>query len=206
MPRLPPVLSASDLPVAELMAARLDGELFPVDDCFVPIDEIEGPAHRARALRAGLTDRTGADRMNPERLIAERRSAAWVWGALDLPPAVHELCVTVDSRVVHSAATWVAVREVVITPGEIAHSDGFPVTTAMRTAIDIARVGETFGDTDARTIGRLMAIGGFGAGDCLAEMDRRRNLPGKHRALLRLTRSEGRAQRGDQPEFTRYTS
>ena len=57
-PILPPVLGALDLPAPELHAARLDGEVFALDECFCPIDEIEQSIHRARALAAILPGQT----------------------------------------------------------------------------------------------------------------------------------------------------
>ena len=47
MARLPPVLDTHDLPLAELCAARLDGELFAIDDGWAPLDEPDLPAFRA---------------------------------------------------------------------------------------------------------------------------------------------------------------
>ncbi|MCU1578643.1 MAG: hypothetical protein JWP19_847 [Rhodoglobus sp.] len=176
--RLPPVLSVHDLPVAELAAARLDGELFRIDDCFAPVDEIEQPAHRARALRAAL----------PERLIAEQHSAAWVWGALEAPPLHHELCVATGARASSPGVGWMHVREVVIDPSEIATLDGMQVTTPLRTSIDLARFSATFGESEELVIAWLMRHHGFGVADCVDDMQRRRNLPNKRRAAARLAR------------------
>lgn len=176
--RLPSVLSTVDLPLPELIAARLDGEVFALDGCFCPVDEIEQPWHRARAVHMGLS----------ERLIAEQFSAAWVWGAADRPPQVHQLCVTSDARVMHSPAPWISVREVVIEPPEIAVIAGLQVTTPLRTAVDIARFSPLFDDRDEDAVVRLMTLGGFDAADCIAEMERRRNLPQKRQAVDRFGR------------------
>lgn len=176
--RLPPVLSPVDLPVAELHAARLDGELFRVDDCFSPVDEIEQPGHRARALRACL----------PDRLIAEQRSAAWIWGALDRPPVHHELCAAIGARVRPPGVSWMTVREVVIAPREIATIEGMQLTTRLRTAVDLARSSIRFGEAEEVIVLRLMLDGGFGVEHCLDDMDRRRNLPNKKQAAQRLSR------------------
>ncbi|MCU1440394.1 MAG: hypothetical protein JWP85_1391 [Rhodoglobus sp.] len=175
--RLPPVLSRHDLPIAELAAARLDGELFRIDDCFSPVDEIEQPRHRARALGARLRD----------RLIAEQRSAAWIWGALDSPPSHHELCAAIGARVRPPGASWMTVREVVISPDEIASIEGTLVTAPLRTAIDLARFSDTFGSREVQIVRRLMRSGGFGVTECLESMDRRRNLPNKRQATRRLS-------------------
>jgi len=175
-PRLPPVLSFHDLPVAELAAARLDGELFRIDDCFAPVDEIEQPQHRAGALRAVL----------PERLIAEQRSAAWIWGALDAPPTHHELCVTAGARTRSPGIGWMRVREVVIEPAEIATVAGLQLTTPLRTAVDLARFSADFGEAEELMVAWLMLHCSFGVIDCVDDMQRRRNLPNKRQAIARL--------------------
>ncbi|TAL44301.1 MAG: hypothetical protein EPN91_04690 [Salinibacterium sp.] len=172
MTRLPAVLSGDDLPLAELHAARLDGELFRVDDCFSPIDEIAQPAHRARALATGLRD----------RLIAEQRSAAWIWGALETPPAVHQFCVVVGARVTPPGISWMTVREVVLDPSETVTLGGLQVTTPLRTAVDLARFTPDFSQPEVTMVTGLMRLGGFGLTECLDDMDRRRNLPNKRRA------------------------
>jgi len=176
--RLPPVLSALDLPVAELAAARLDGELFRIDDAFAPVDEIEQPSHRAQALRAAL----------PDRLIAEQRSAAWIWGALPAPPAHHELCVTAGVRTRSPGITWMRVREVVIESSEIATIGDQQVTTPLRTVVDLARFSTVFGEAEELMSRWLMRHHGFGAADCIDGMDRRRNLSNKRQAIARLRR------------------
>ena len=103
MPRLGPVLTAHDLPVPELMASRLDGELAMLDGAWTPVDEIEQPRHRALSLALRL----------PDRVIIEQRSAAWVWGALPTAPQQHQLCAATGARV-RPGEGWPAVREVVI--------------------------------------------------------------------------------------------
>lgn len=176
--RLPSVLSTIDLPWAELLAARLDGDLYTVDECFAPVDEIEQPRHRAAALRSQCAD----------RVIAEKRSAAWIWGALDRPPARHELCVAIGARVTAPAETWLTVREVVIAASELTTIGDMQLTTRLRTAVDILRFSPAFGPEEAQIVRCLMRDGGFGIQDCVADLTSRRNLPHKRRALDRLTR------------------
>jgi hypothetical protein len=173
--RLPPVLSALDLPTPELYAARLDGQVFAIGGCFAPVDQVEQPSHRAAALHAGQSG----------RLIAEQLSAAWVWGALDSPPAHRQFCVATAARVTHSPALWMTVREVVIEEDEIVDFGGSAVTDPTRTLVDLARFGATF---DPAVMRRLISAG--------ASLDRatesitsRRNLPNKREALRRLSRS-----------------
>ncbi len=174
--RLPIVLSEHDLPLAELAAARLDGELFRVDDCFAPVDEIEQTSHRAAALNAIV----------PERLIAEQHTAAWLWGALDTPPAHHELCVAVGARTRSPTVNWMRVREVVIEPTEIAAVDGMLLTSPLRTTVDLARFSIEFGEAEELIVIRLMMQFGFGVAACVDDMHCRRNLPNKRRAIERL--------------------
>ena len=177
--RLPPVLSADDLPVPELAAARLDGELFAVGDCFSPVDEIEQPRHRAAALHAGQS----------ERLVAEQLSAAWVWGALDSPPVHLQFCVATGARVSHSPARWMTLREVVIEPHEIVDFGGPLVTTPLRTVVDLVRFSERFGAREVEVVRRLAAP----LDDAARLIAGRRNLPNKRRALARLAQCARRS-------------
>ncbi len=82
-PGFPRCSAPTTFPLAELCAARLDGELFAIDDGWAAVDEPDLPAFRAMAtaMRA------------PRSLIIERMSAAWVHGARDAPPAVAQFCV-----------------------------------------------------------------------------------------------------------------
>lgn len=175
MSRLPAVLSAADLPLPELQAARLDGELFGLDAAFTPIDEIESPRLRAHAVHAGRSD----------RLIAEQHSAAWIWGATARPPLPHRLCVALGARVRHS--TREPVREVVIDPGEIASFDGLLVTAPLRTVLDLARFSPVFGQEEQSIVAWLLAHHRFTLADVLDDLDQRRNLPNKRLAVSRLT-------------------
>lgn len=174
--RLPSVLSRLDLPEAELCAARMDGELFAVDDCFSPIDEIECPGYRARSLLP----------MPSPRLVAERQTAAWVLGASDRPPARHQFCTRIAARVRVPSELRLDVREVVIDDSDILVIDGLPVTTPLRTAIDLARFSAEFGHGDRTTVSALMLLGAFGVSECATTMNRRRNLPRKQLALARI--------------------
>jgi len=170
--RLPRVLTPADLPAPELQAARLDGQLYAVGAGFSPVDEVEQPRHRAAALRGG------------ERLIAEQLSAAWVWGALDVPPARHQFCVAIGARVNRDPGRGTGLREVVISEAEVAWLDGTLVTTPTRTIVDLARFSSAF---DAGVVRRLIGVGAS-LPDALASLDDRRNLPGKKRAFARLSR------------------
>lgn len=195
MSRLPAVLFHSDLPEAELHAAKLDGELYPVDQCFSPIDEIDGCGGRARALSLTM----------PARLIAEQRTAAWIYGALIRPPRQHQFCVDIAARVRPVALVAITVREVVIEESDLLDFEGLLVTSPLRTVVDLARNSLDFDDEELRAVSDLMRIGRFGAAECRTVLDRRRNLPNKRLAIERIAEAVHRAQivRAGQPPLTR---
>jgi hypothetical protein len=174
--RLRSVLSSHDLPSAELAALVLDGEVYRVDECVAAIDQSSGPAIRAGALALEL----------PPRLIAEQHSAAWIWGVIDTPPARHEVCADSRARTRPPAVARLNVREVVILHEDIAILAGIPVTTPMRTAIDLARFVTGWNDEESRIVRELLRLAGCTVLDCARVMNRRRNLPGKKIALERL--------------------
>src|SRR5688572_32502849 len=67
------------LSLAELTAARLDGDVVELGDAYIPADAVETRGLRAGSLTALLGD----------TLAATHLSAAWVHGALPDPPARH---------------------------------------------------------------------------------------------------------------------
>lgn len=178
---LPTVLTARDLPAPELGGMRLDGEVYALAEGWCTVDELEGPAHRARAVRG---DRS-------ERLIAELGTAAWVWGVTPTLPRVVEFCVDLGARARLGINPIVRVRELVLDPSDRVNlgvgSGGGTVTSRVRTAVDLARFRDPLPAEDAASIVELARQGGFGLDECRELMDRRRNLPEKRRALARLS-------------------
>ncbi len=175
-PRLPPVLSALDLPLAELQCAALDGELYALDHCFCSIDEFETIHLRARALGVALD----------ARIIAERLSAAWVWGALAVPPRRHQLCVAIGARTRQHSVPSATLREVVIEPSEIDTVSGISVTTRLRTVLDLLRFSDVFGARESATVATLMRDDRLEYSACSHALTVRKNLPQKRIALERL--------------------
>jgi AbiEi antitoxin C-terminal domain len=174
--RLNSVLSRLEFPAPELGALVLDGEVYRVDDCVAPVDEIEGPRLRAAALAAEL----------PPRLIAEQHSAAWIWGAQQLPPPRHEVCADITARARPAQGALLSVREVVLLHEDTAPLAGLLVTTPMRTAIDLARFVPQWNEDEATIVRILIELGQCSILDCARVMNRRRNLPNKRIALERL--------------------
>lgn len=174
--RLAPILSRTEFAAPELDALVLDGEVYRVDDCVAPLDEIDGPLLRAAALAVRL----------PARLIAEQHSAAWIWGAQPQPPARHQVCADITLRARPVLGALLAVREVVLLHDDTAPLSGILVTTPMRTALDLARFVVDWSEDESRIVRTLVVLAGCSILDCARVMNRRRNLPNKRIALERL--------------------
>jgi hypothetical protein len=175
MPSLDSVLTEADLPLGELWAACLDGELVPLSStAFLVADLPETPSVRARAI---------APVLGP-RMLIERQSAAWVHGALAAPPRLHTIAVRYTQRSNASRAV-ATVREVVVRPGDTTSIAGVEITTRMRTAVDIARDQQFQAARDAPVLVELLRNSGLP--ECREYLARARNLPHKTRALTRIT-------------------
>ncbi|WP_353987878.1 hypothetical protein [Ruicaihuangia caeni] len=175
------IASAHAMPLAELSAMSLDGELYPLAEAYASIAEPDTPALRALALHGILGN---------ERIIADRWSAAWVWGALPRPPRVHTFCTRSEARVQHELRLDVAIREVVIDDGEIVAFGRARATSPLRTVLDLARSQEAYSESHYRgVLARLMDEAGLGLEACLAALDSR-PLPFTRLARERLRRAQ----------------
>ncbi|MBM7410988.1 hypothetical protein JOE38_000811 [Clavibacter michiganensis] len=175
-PRLAPVLSVLDLPLAELCSARLDGEVYEVDACYSPVDELASPWLRAAALATQV----------PSRLIAERSTAAWVHGAVRTPPRTHEYCVDSVARCHPPALRNVRIREVVLDDRDTVVLAGLRVTTPLRTLCDIARTVADFTPIHEAACLGLLALPGVTDSAAREHLAASGALPDKRRALTRL--------------------
>ncbi|GAB3797899.1 hypothetical protein GCM10028798_09610 [Humibacter antri] len=194
------VLAPGALSLAELHAARLDGELFAIDERFSPVDEVENAWLRARALRS----------VAGTRMIAELDSALWVHGLLPLAPPIHTMCVPRSDRVKFPPSPRFELREMTHEPGDSVEIAGLRVTVPARIMYDLAFVERE----DARVAARsILDRHPWLAGECARRIATTPNLPGKGRAL-RLLAEWDRQTTGpthtskvrSQPALTRYTS
>jgi hypothetical protein len=176
-PRLSPVMTPSDLPEAELWAACRDGDLDQLGEAFVPVDLPVTATVRAATLAP----------LVPPRAIVERRSAAWVFGALDTLPLVRSVAIRHSDRVAVARSWRVVVREVVLQADDVESIGGVEVTTPARTAIDLARHQSYDPVVDLDAIARLLTLANLDLAGCRERLDRTRNLPNKRVALRRLT-------------------
>jgi hypothetical protein len=178
--RLPAVLTTQDLALAELCSARLDGEIYALGDAWCPIDVSDGPANRARTLTL----------LMPSAAVAERASAAWIYG-LAPEPACHE--VHLDSRARRHVAPSVRlhVREVNDPFADTLDFEGVRVTAPLRTAVDLALCRHQLGDPEeARLIALLATLVRYGGRRDIDEPSRRCELLNSvrgQRAIARFT-------------------
>ncbi|MDQ0892500.1 hypothetical protein QFZ26_000055 [Agromyces ramosus] len=183
MARLPTVLGTHDLPLAELCAARIDGELVAIDDGWAPIDEPDLPSLRAAVVALRV----------PRSLIIERRSAAWVHGALDAPPAIAQFCVPHHERIAAISDRRTHVREVTLSDGDVDDYRGARCTSVSRTAFDLLRdPSPVEGDTVA-VVTRLLRGRPDVTEAVRLRLDSSRRMPHRARAVDRLDRASALA-------------
>jgi len=178
------VLSTGDLPLAELHAALLDGELYAVDECFSPVDTPLTRESRARALAIGL----GRYRGYATRLVAEQHTAAWVWGATSAPPYPHQYCTSGSTHQRANSRRLGRVREVELTPHDVVMIAGLRLTSPLRTILDLARFTSRFGSQESATIRRLLDATGLTVSACVDDLRARHKVPLKRQGLERLSR------------------
>jgi hypothetical protein len=196
MARLPVVLGTDDLPIAELCAARLDGEVFAIDDGWAPIDEPDLPAFRAAVMALRV----------PRSLVIERLSAAWVHGGLDVPPVIAQFCVPLSSRIAVISDHRATVREVRIDDAEIVDFGRARCTSVVRTGFDLLREPAFADDLVEEVVGALMATRPGLVSQLHNRLDAAARMPHKSTALVRLDRAErvSRSAAGSaQPSLTR---
>lgn len=134
MDRIPPVLTPGTLPGAELAAAKLDGELFAVDEGWICADEPERIELRATAVASLLPASVGTG-----RLIMMGMTAAWLHGGTDAPPCNHEVCSRFENRATLRLPRRFQLRELVLSDADECLVGSLRVTTPARTVFDLAR-------------------------------------------------------------------
>jgi hypothetical protein len=188
---LPRLLGDDDLPSAELRAARIDGEVYAVDDWFAPVDEPDCVALRAAALA----------HLVPSRMIVERSSALWVLGVRARAPFRHQLCIEVASRTTPHLSPRFEVRELRLDPIDIVHIGPLQVTSHLRTAIDLLRTRKPFTEADLLETLAVLRLGGLEVGDCRERIRAQPRFPGVRRALARIRLVERSALRLPRPQI-----
>ncbi len=173
----PALLGRGDLAEAELAAAVLDGELYRLGERFRPIDLPFDSAARAASL---------CDVIVHQR-VAAGATAAWIWGAIEDPGTPYTAFVPSSARVAHPSGIGdglVRVRVMRLPQSDVATVCGTPVTTPLRTAIDLL-----CGDAPGHSLDGLLDLVRLAGVDTAAlaqELRGRLRLGGRARALARL--------------------
>lgn len=128
------------LSLAELTAARLDGDLVDVGEAFMPTDAVETVGLRAASLR----------RLVPATVAVTRVSAAWVHGAWSSPPARHSVQ-RVGAVRAHLRDPRLHYRDLAVPACDLTSIGGLAVTSPARTLADLAR-DHCRGDTEAASV------------------------------------------------------
>ncbi|MBN9182068.1 MAG: hypothetical protein J0I97_12595 [Microbacterium sp.] len=179
------------LSTAELSAACLDGHLVELGEAYIPADAVETAALRGGSLARLLGD----------VLAATHLSAAWVHGALPVPPSRHTVQRAVPRRLHHLIGRRFQYRDLCVAAHDLDRIGGVLVTTPARTLADLSRVA----DRVHRNAARLMVAEGIvDPGAAIDWLERSVPVPHKRQALALL---RGWAVEGPrQDEVTRYTS
>jgi hypothetical protein len=161
------------LSLAELSAARLDGDVVELGEAYIPADAVE-----TAALRAGsLTTVLGAN------LAATHLSAAWIHGAMLHPPVRHTVQRAVSRRITSHIGRHLVYRDLAVDPDDLLTCGGVWVTTPVRTLADLARVPDDAHSYAARALAEHHPAIVLGA---IAWLESRRKLPHRHAALAFL--------------------
>jgi hypothetical protein len=173
---LPALLDTALFAEAELAALRLDGDCLPLGPALVALDEPIDAALRAAVLapEAARYDLVAADRL-----------AAWVHGAGDLPAPPFRFTIDRNDGV-RTRVLATPPREVLLSPGDVVLLAGLRVTTPLRTALDLARLEDVFGESERLSVLALLALADVHPRDAADLLEVAPILPGKRRGIDRL--------------------
>lgn len=176
--RLPVYLQPPELSVAELAAARLDGEVFAFEDGYCSVDEPDTVRLRSAVLEQlpELTD----------SVIAEM-SAAWLHGAALVAPRVHTGFVSMDRR--SARTSRLRLRQVSLRPDDRESCGALQVTTPTRTVADLARRTGADADEAMTTIRNYFVLGLTGPAEVVAWVRSARRVLGGTRILRVVSRA-----------------
>ncbi|OZB85135.1 MAG: hypothetical protein B7X41_08190 [Microbacterium sp. 14-71-5] len=119
------------LSLAELTAARLDGDVVGLGETFAPADLVETAVLRAASLIPLIPGMPGA--------AFAGMSAAWIHGAGDAAPEPHEIQSASGRRLRAPATRRIIVHDPILGPADLQRLGGVAVTTPERTLIDLLR-------------------------------------------------------------------
>jgi hypothetical protein len=172
--RLPSVLDASDLPLAERCAVRLDGDGFALGNGLIAADEPDGPDQRAASVAADAR-RHG--------LVLGGWTAAWVHGGTDRLRRPLDLQTDSDGG---PRTKLLRIRQVAFGARDVLVLRGVRVTTPLRTAVDLARLELELPEEALGAVAHLVRLSGLTWVQAVAAVAATPGAPGKQRALSRF--------------------
>ncbi len=181
------------LSMAELSAARLDGDVVELGEAYIPADAVE-----TRGLRAGSLAEVLGD-----SLAATHLTAAWIHGALPDPPARHTVQRAVGRRLHRVPDRRLVYRDLAVDPADLVRLGGVWVTTVIRTLADLSRVGDP---AHVRAAQLLAEADPASAELAIAWLEERRQLPHRQAGQAVLDGAAIEDAVAAQDEVTRYTS
>lgn len=146
-PTRSPLLDDDVLPMVELLALCLDGQVYRVGDAFASADTPDGPELRSHAFA----------RSAPPWAIADRGTAAWIHGTRASPPPVPQVCVPPSHRGGGTLARLDTAYRAVSSDETLTFA-GIRVTAPLRTAHDLLCSPGRFTDADALEIRHLLVL------------------------------------------------
>ena len=164
-----------DLAPTELRAAVLAGELYAVGDAWASIAVPDLPRLRAAALAPTLPSRTA---------VVDRRSAAWIWGALSRPPGRPTLAVRTAAHVPGADA-----RQVTPPPDDVAVIRcpvPIAVTRPLRTVVDLLRAPGPLRGVDRDAVRWFVLHGSVDSDEVRARLATGHKVPYSRSALRKL--------------------
>lgn len=173
-------LPGERLSVAELSAARLDGDLVEIGEGYMPADAVESTATRAASLRS----------ICGSRLVVGSWSAAWVYGALPEPPSRHSVMRGAAHRVGNLIDRRAIFHDVGVEDRDVSDVEGVLVTSPLRTVIDVAR---RIRDPEHReratsVVGAMIGAGLVDPREAISRIGSGARLPGSQAARRELER------------------
>jgi hypothetical protein len=175
------LLGPEALPQSELSACALDGDVFTIGDGWASTAEPDDAGLRALAFIAMV---------NGRQLIAERLTAAWIWGARSRPPRPLQVCVASTARRSRSFGSATIVRESALrADSDVRVVAGASVTSKERTVLDLLREPGVWSPASAEAVAGLFMVGADRA-DVAATLANSAPLPYRRLGQRRLAQIE----------------
>lgn len=114
---------------AELSALRLDGDAFAVHGSTLSLDSPDVLSTRVSLARGDA----------PKRMVVDRLSAAWVWGATEVRPQPAMICADLRERTSKQLGEWAPHKTYRFVDGDVWATDGGPVLSPWRTLLHVLR-------------------------------------------------------------------